>query len=77
MVLICVQDDMLKILSEKHCLYEFLGTLSIKCSYLLFSKEYVKEILAEVSDRKSSKNILGIQSCMDFLGVITYPTCCL
>ncbi|ESQ39921.1 hypothetical protein EUTSA_v10000739mg [Eutrema salsugineum] len=65
-----IRDDMLKILSEKHCLYEFLGTLSIKCSNLLFSKEYVKEILSEVSVRKSSKNILGIQSCMDFLGVL-------
>ncbi|XP_010441422.1 PREDICTED: sister chromatid cohesion protein PDS5 homolog A isoform X6 [Camelina sativa] len=65
-----IRDDMLKILSEKHSLYEFLSTLSIKCSYLLFSKEYVKEILAEVSARKSSKNVLGIQSCMDFLGLL-------
>ncbi|KAL1214039.1 putative sister chromatid cohesion protein PDS5 [Cardamine amara subsp. amara] len=65
-----IRDDMLKILSEKHSLYEFLSTLSIKCSYLLFSKEFVKEILAEVSARKSSKNILGVQSCMDFLGLL-------
>ncbi|KAF8108398.1 hypothetical protein N665_0109s0023 [Sinapis alba] len=65
-----IRDDMLKILSEKHSLYEFLGTLSIKCSYLLFSKEYVKEILAEVSARKSSKTSSGIQSCMDFLGLL-------
>ncbi|XP_023643045.1 sister chromatid cohesion protein PDS5 homolog A isoform X3 [Capsella rubella] len=65
-----IRDDMLKILSEKHSLYEFLSILSIKCSYLLFSKEYVKEILAEVSARKSSQNILGIQPCMDFLGLL-------
>ncbi|KAL9813536.1 putative sister chromatid cohesion protein Pds5 [Arabidopsis thaliana] len=65
-----IRDDMLKILSEKHSLYDFLSTLSIKCSYLLFSKEYVKEILAEVSVRKSSKNTLGIQPCMDFLGLL-------
>ncbi|KAG2261739.1 hypothetical protein Bca52824_068818 [Brassica carinata] len=65
-----IRDDMLKILSEKHSLYEFLGTLSIKCSYLLFSKEYVKEILAEVSARKSAKTSSGIQSCMDFLGLL-------
>ncbi|WZZ02088.1 hypothetical protein YC2023_074416 [Brassica napus] len=65
-----IRDDMLKILSEKHSLYEFLGTLSIKCSYLLFSKEYVKEILAEVSARKASKTSSGIQSCMDFLGLL-------
>nr|VDC91099.1 unnamed protein product [Brassica rapa] len=65
-----IRDDMLKILSEKHSLYEFLGTLSIKCSYLLFSKEYVKEMLSEVSARKASKDNLGIQSCMDFLGLL-------
>ncbi|CAH8388794.1 unnamed protein product [Eruca vesicaria subsp. sativa] len=65
-----IRDDMLKILSEKHSLYEFLGTLSIKCSYLLFSKEYVKEILAEVSARKASKLISGVQSSMDFLGLL-------
>ncbi|XP_048614672.1 sister chromatid cohesion protein PDS5 homolog A-like isoform X2 [Brassica napus] len=65
-----IRDDMLKILSEKHSLYEFLGTLSIKCSYLLFSKEYVKEMLSEVSARKASKENLGIQSCMDFLGLL-------
>ncbi|KAJ0240559.1 Uncharacterized protein HA466_0221710 [Hirschfeldia incana] len=65
-----IRDDMLKILSEKHSLYEFLGTLSIKCSYLLFSKEYVKETLAEVSARKSSTTSSGIQSCMDFLGLL-------
>ncbi|XP_018439839.1 sister chromatid cohesion protein PDS5 homolog A isoform X2 [Raphanus sativus] len=65
-----IRDDMLNILSEKHCLYEFLGTLSIKCSYLLFSKEFVKEMLSEVSVRKASKDNLGIQSCMDFLGLL-------
>ncbi|CAN8245665.1 unnamed protein product [Cochlearia groenlandica] len=65
-----IRDDMLKILSQKHSLYEFLSILSVKCSYLLFSKEYVKEILAEVSARKSSENVLGIQSCMDFLGLL-------
>ncbi|XP_010538450.1 PREDICTED: sister chromatid cohesion protein PDS5 homolog A-A-like isoform X2 [Tarenaya hassleriana] len=65
-----LRNDMLKILSEKHCLYEFLGTLSIKCSYLLFNKEHVKEILAEVSARKSAQNLSGIQSCMNLLGIL-------
>ncbi|CAH8388720.1 unnamed protein product [Eruca vesicaria subsp. sativa] len=65
-----IRDDMLKILSEKNSLYEFLGTLSVKCSHLLFSKEYVKEMLSEVSARKASKDNLGLQSCMDFLGLL-------
>ncbi|XP_030473954.2 sister chromatid cohesion protein PDS5 homolog A [Syzygium oleosum] len=61
------QDDMLKILGEKHRLYEFLGTLSVKCSYLLFSKEHVKEIILEVSTQKSAGNTPLISSCMNTL----------
>lgn len=61
------QDDMLKILGEKHRLYEFLGMLSVKCSYLLFSKEHVKEIILEVSTQKSAGNTPLISSCMNTL----------
>lgn len=64
-----LQDDMLKILGEKHRLYEFLGTLSVKCSYLLFSKEHVKEIILEVSTQKSAGNTPLISSCMNTLVV--------
>lgn len=63
------QDDLLKILGEKHRLFDFLSTLSVKCSYLLFSKEHVKEILLEASAQKSSANEQYVQSCMDILGV--------
>ncbi|XP_010530075.1 PREDICTED: sister chromatid cohesion protein PDS5 homolog A-like [Tarenaya hassleriana] len=64
------RNDVLKIISEQHRLYDFLVTLSIKCSYLLFNKEHVKEILAEVSARKSAQNPLSIQSCMSLLGIL-------
>ncbi|KAJ0081710.1 hypothetical protein Patl1_09599 [Pistacia atlantica] len=63
------RDDLLKILGEKHRLYDFLSTLSMKCSYLLFNKEHVKEIFLEVAVQKSSGNAQYTQSCMDILGV--------
>ncbi|KAJ4704111.1 sister chromatid cohesion protein PDS5-like A-like [Melia azedarach] len=64
------RDDLLKILGEKHRLFDFLSTLSVKCSYLLFSKEHVKEILLEASAQKSSANEQYVQSCMDILGIL-------
>ncbi|XP_044461448.1 sister chromatid cohesion protein PDS5 homolog A isoform X2 [Mangifera indica] len=64
------RDDLLNILGEKHRLYDFLSTLSMKCSYLLFSKEHVKEIFLEVAIQKSSGNAQCTQSCMDILGIL-------
>ncbi|XP_031270403.1 sister chromatid cohesion protein PDS5 homolog A-like [Pistacia vera] len=64
------RDDLLKILGEKHRLYDFLSTLSMKCSYLLFNKEHVKEIFLEVAVQKSSGNAQYTQSCMDILGIL-------
>lgn len=64
-----LQDDLLRILGEKHRLYDFLGTLSLKCSYLLFNKEHVKEFLLEAALQKSSGNTQYIQSCMNILVV--------
>lgn len=63
------QDDVLKILGEKHRLYEFLSSLSLKCSYLLFNKEHVKEILLEVDMQKLSGNAQLTLSCMNILVV--------
>lgn len=67
-----LQDDLLKILGEKHPLYDFLDSLSIKCSYLLFNKEYVKEILLEVAAQKSTGDTKLIVSWMTLLVVM----CC-
>lgn len=62
---------MLRILGEKHRLYDFLSALSMKCSYLLFNKEQVKELLLEVAVQKSAGNGLYISSCMNILVVKT------
>ncbi|KAG9448592.1 hypothetical protein H6P81_008557 [Aristolochia fimbriata] len=64
------RDDLLKILGDKHPLYNFLNTLSIKCSYLLFNKEYVKEILTEAAAQKSSGNSKMVVSCMNLLVIL-------
>lgn len=66
------QDDLLRILGDKHRLYDFLGTLSVKISYLLFNKEHVKEILQEANAQKSTGNMQYCSSCMNILVVKTY-----
>ncbi|XP_027339072.1 sister chromatid cohesion protein PDS5 homolog A-A [Abrus precatorius] len=64
------RDELLKILGEKHQLYEFLNTFSIKCSYLLFNKEHVKAILSEIITQKSAESDQHIQSCINMLVII-------
>ncbi|XP_073117807.1 sister chromatid cohesion protein PDS5 homolog A isoform X1 [Elaeis guineensis] len=65
------RDELLKILGERHPLYDFMGMLSIKCSYLLFNKEYVKEILSEAAAQQSVGNTKLMSSCMNLLTVIS------
>lgn len=64
-----MQDDLLNLIGDKHRLYEFLSTLSMKCSYLLFDKDHVKEIVLEAGVHKSSGNNDLILSCMSILVV--------
>ncbi|KAA8519226.1 hypothetical protein F0562_013482 [Nyssa sinensis] len=64
------RDDLLKIVGEKHRLSEFLSTLSMKCSYLLFNKEHVKEILLEADIQKSAGRTQFTVSCMNMLVIL-------
>ncbi|QHO51135.1 hypothetical protein HN51_002882 [Arachis hypogaea] len=64
------QGDLLKILGEKHRLYEFLSTFSVKCSYMLFNKEHVKAILSETAAQKSAECAQHTLSCMNILVMI-------
>ncbi|CAI9270247.1 unnamed protein product [Lactuca saligna] len=64
------RDELLKIVGEKHPLYGILSSLSMKCSYILFNKDYVKDILLEVELQKSSGNKLLSQSCMNLLVIL-------
>ncbi|XP_020691826.1 sister chromatid cohesion protein PDS5 homolog A [Dendrobium catenatum] len=64
------RDELLKILGERHSLYEFMDMLTVKCSYLFFNKELVKEIILESDEQRSSGDVKFILSCMDLLTVI-------
>ncbi|XP_050288244.1 sister chromatid cohesion protein PDS5 homolog A isoform X1 [Quercus robur] len=64
------RDDLLRILGERHRLYDFLSNLSVKCSYLLFNKEHVKEIILEAATQKSAGNTQYTQSCMNILVIL-------
>ncbi|XP_006656003.1 sister chromatid cohesion protein PDS5 homolog A [Oryza brachyantha] len=66
-----LRDDLLTKLGEKHALHDFASTLSMRCSYLLVNKEYVKEILSEASDQKSTGNTKLMSSCMDLLTAVS------
>jgi sister-chromatid-cohesion protein PDS5 len=66
-----IRVDLLKSLGEKHELYDFVSILSVRCSYLLVNKEYVKEILSEACEHKSSGNTKLISSCMNLLTAIS------
>ncbi|KAK9057901.1 hypothetical protein SSX86_022740 [Deinandra increscens subsp. villosa] len=59
------REELLKIVGQKHPLYRFLSILSVKCSYILFNKDYVKDILLEVD-----QNRLLTQSCMNILVIL-------
>ncbi|KAL6990616.1 hypothetical protein U1Q18_008733 [Sarracenia purpurea var. burkii] len=64
------RDELLKILGEKHRLYDFLSTLSLKCSYLLFNKEHVKEILLEADLQKCAGHAQYTLACMNILVIL-------
>ncbi|XP_075505571.1 sister chromatid cohesion protein PDS5 homolog A-like isoform X1 [Primulina tabacum] len=64
------RDDLLGILGPKHRLYEFLGSLSLKCSCLLFNKDHVREILLEAGVQKSSGSNELILACMTILVIL-------
>ncbi|XP_023738214.1 sister chromatid cohesion protein PDS5 homolog A isoform X1 [Lactuca sativa] len=66
-----LRDELLKIIDEKHPLYELLSTLFIKSSYIIFDKDFVKNLLLETEQQKSDGNKLLIQSCMNLLVILS------
>ncbi|XP_058753154.1 sister chromatid cohesion protein PDS5 homolog A-like isoform X1 [Vicia villosa] len=64
------RENLLTILGVKHRLYEFLNTFSMKCSYVLFNKEHVKEIFVQIVTQKSGENAQRTQSNMNLLVII-------
>ncbi|GFY91653.1 binding protein [Actinidia rufa] len=64
------RDDLLKLLGKKHRLYDFLTTISLKCSYLLFNKHHVKELLLEADLQKSAGHARFTLACMNILVIL-------
>lgn len=64
-----MQGELLKILGQKHRLYGFVTTLSLKCSYILFDKDQVRETFLEARIQKSSESSELLLSCMSVLVV--------
>ncbi|XP_076934449.1 sister chromatid cohesion protein PDS5 homolog A-like, partial [Bidens hawaiensis] len=62
-----LRDELVKIVGEKHPLYELLTTLSIRCSYTIFDKEFVKDLVVETDLQKCDKNKLLTKACMNIL----------
>ncbi|GLJ13664.1 hypothetical protein SUGI_0217810 [Cryptomeria japonica] len=62
-----MRDDLLEQLGERHPLYEFMKILTARCSYLLFGKEHVREILNEISSNKLAGNDNIVLSSMNLL----------
>ncbi|XP_047968754.1 sister chromatid cohesion protein PDS5 homolog A-like isoform X1 [Salvia hispanica] len=71
-----LRGDLLEILGQKHRLYGFLTTLSLKTSYLLFNKDHVREILLEARIQKTSESSEILASCMTVLVILArfYPS---
>ncbi|XP_051135633.1 sister chromatid cohesion protein PDS5 homolog A-like isoform X2 [Andrographis paniculata] len=65
-----MQDELQNILGQEHQLCEFLRILSIKCSYSMFCKDHVKELLLETRVQKSSGNNEGVLFCMSVLVIL-------
>ncbi|KAL1566908.1 sister chromatid cohesion protein PDS5 A-like [Salvia divinorum] len=71
-----LRGDLLEILGQKHRLYGFLTTFSLKTSYLLFNKDHVRETLLEARLQKSSESSEILASCMTVLVILArfYPS---
>ncbi|XP_064947401.1 sister chromatid cohesion protein PDS5 homolog B-like isoform X1 [Musa acuminata AAA Group] len=68
--------SLLKQLGDKHPTYDFLSTLSTKCSYSIFSAEHVRYIMEEVISGNDDRTKYAQVSKVDLLIVILsiYPT---
>lgn len=66
---------MLKLVGEKDPLFELLNTLSMKCSYIIFDKDFVRDLLLETDLHKCDGNRLLTQACMNILLVTLVFNC--
>ncbi|KAG7980769.1 hypothetical protein I3843_05G200200 [Carya illinoinensis] len=65
------RDKFLKILGDRHPLFEFLRSLSSKCSYNIFGSEHVHCILDHLSCNRSGNRLLEASSAKLLLAIIS------
>lgn len=63
------QTNLLNRLGEKHPQYEFLKVLAVKCSYVLFGKEHMHSLLAELKDLRRLEDENQLRASMGLLVV--------
>ncbi|RZS07354.1 hypothetical protein BHM03_00038186 [Ensete ventricosum] len=64
--------SLLKQLGDKHPTYDFLSTLSTKCSYSIFSAEHVRYIMEDVISGNDDQTKYAQVSKVDLLIVSTF-----
>jgi len=62
-----IRDDLLKRMGERHPQHEFLKTLSLKCSYILFGTDHVKAVLRQSLANKMALNQSLLNAAIDLL----------
>ena len=62
-----IRDDLLKRMGERHPQHEFLKTLSLKCSYILFGTDHVKAVLRQSLANKMASNQSLLNATIDLL----------
>lgn len=62
-----IRDDLLKRMGERHPQHEFLKTLSLKCSYILFGTDHVKAVLRQSLANKRASNQSLLNATIDLL----------
>ncbi|RWW10566.1 hypothetical protein GW17_00025882 [Ensete ventricosum] len=67
-----VAVSLLKQLGDKHPTYDFLSTLSTKCSYSIFSAEHVRYIMEDVISGNDDQTKYAQVSKVDLLIVSTF-----
>lgn len=62
-----IRTNLLNRLGEKHPQYEFLKVLAVKCSYVLFGKEHMHSLLAELKDLRRLEDENQLRASMGLL----------
>eukprot|EP00250_Pteridium_aquilinum_P014731 c22163_g1_i1 orf=419-4063(+) len=67
----CLREDLLKSHGESDIEYDFLRALAIRCSFALFHKEYMQDLLAKVKNYRSLGDENMLKASIGLLMVIT------